>query len=341
MDTRILQSFKLALAQQKQNLLDWLRNSPPNEKEIRLGPADSQAVDARLHTLDEALVKAENKTLGLCEVCHDYVELDRLEMDFTACVCIDHYSPEQKRQLESELELSHKVQKALLPQQIPVVAGLELSAFSQPAQIVGGDYYDFFQFRDGTFGLVIADVMGKGLPASMLMASLQASLRILVTDHDSPAEVIQKLNRVFCHNIHLIKFITIFLGRYDVNARRLEYCNAGQNPPLLVRQGQTESIHWLKPTGAAIGLAESFEYDNASIDLQPDDVLVFYTDGLIEAMNTGEEEYGEERLVEVVRASADRGARDTLREIRLSLHDFTASTSLEDDFTLIVAKGSA
>lgn len=117
-------------------------------------------------------------------------------MDFTASVCIDHCSAEQRRELEAELELSHKVQKAL-PQEIPHIPGLQLAAFSQPAAIVSGDYFDFFRFRDGALGLAVADVVGKGLPASMLMANLQAALRILVPESDGPAAVIRRLNRLF------------------------------------------------------------------------------------------------------------------------------------------------
>src|SRR6185503_8199767 len=132
-----------------------------------------------------------------CVVCNDYVETSRLEVDYTAHVCIDHYTDDQRRRLEKELELSQKVQKALLPQEIPDMPGLELAAFSQPARIVGGDYFDFFTFSDGSSGFVIADVMGKGIAASLLMASFQASLRILISQENSPTEVVKRLNELF------------------------------------------------------------------------------------------------------------------------------------------------
>src|SRR5262249_34364665 len=154
-------------------------------------------------------------------------------VDYTASVCIDHYTDDQRRKLENELQLSQKVQKALLPQQVPDLPGLELAAYSQPARIVGGDYFDFFKFKNGSPGFVIAAVMGKGVAASLLMASLQASLRILVTEEDSPAEVARRLNQLFCHNINLAKFVTLFLARYEPESRTLYYCNAGHNPPLL------------------------------------------------------------------------------------------------------------
>jgi sigma-B regulation protein RsbU (phosphoserine phosphatase) len=336
MDTKILQRFRENLQQQRQNLVDWLRRTPAEKKQIRLGPASEQEVSAHLQVLDTALAKADNQTLGLCEVCHDYIETDRLEMDFTACVCIDHYSAEQKRRLESELELSHKLQKALLPQQLPEVPRLQIAAFSQPAEIVGGDYFDFFRFQDQAYGLAIADVMGKGLPASMLMASLQASLRILGPENHSPAEMAQRLNGLFCHNIHLIKFITLFLGSFDPATRVLKYCNAGHNPPLLVRSNG--AIHWLQPTGAAIGLAESFSFKVETVALSLGDVLVLYTDGVTEAMTAAREEFGENRLAELVRQKADLNSKDLLKELRLTLHEFTGGQGFNDDVTMVVGK---
>ncbi|MDZ7290193.1 MAG: PP2C family protein-serine/threonine phosphatase [candidate division KSB1 bacterium] len=340
MDTKILQHFRENLLQKRQNLLDWLKNTPAPKKQIHLGPANEQKVLAHLQVLDAALAKANDQTLGLCQVCHEYVEPDRLEMDFTVCVCIDHYSDEQKRRLEAELELAHKFQKALLPQQLPEIPGLQIAAFSQPAEIVGGDYFDFFHFRDHTHGLAIADVMGKGLPASMLMASLQASLRILGPENDSPAALAQRLNGLFCHNIHLIKFITLFLGSFDPETRVLKYCNAGHNPPLLFRrdakgphQGQ-----WLQPTGAAIGLAESFTFGMDTVVLSPGDILVLYTDGVTEAMNSNREEFGEARIVDLVRQNADMSAGELILALRLALREFTGVQSYTDDLTVMVAK---
>jgi len=337
MDTKILQRFRENLRQQGQNLREWLNNTPAKKKQMRLGPADERAVQAHLHVIDTALAKAENLTLGLCEVCHDYVETDRLEMDFTACVCIDHYSAEQKRRLETELELSHKLQKALLPQHMPEISGLQVAAFSQPAEIVSGDYFDFFRFRDDSHGFAIADVMGKGLPASMLMASLQASLRILGPENDSPAGVAQRLNALFCHNIHLIKFITLFLGSYNPATRALKYCNAGHNPPLLFRR-EKQTAQWLQPTGAAIGLAESFTFGVETVALSPGDVLVLYTDGVTEAMNAAREEFGENRLADFTRRKADLHPKDFIKALRLVLREFADGQAHHDDVTILAGK---
>ncbi len=340
MDTKILQRFRENLLQQRQNLRDWLDNTSAAKKQIRLGPANEQAAKAHLQVIDTALTKTENQTLGLCRVCNDYVETDRLEMDFTACVCIEHYSAEQRRQLESELELSHKLQKALLPQEAPNIPGLQIHAFSQPAEIVGGDYFDFFRFRDQAHGFAIADVMGKGLPASMLMASLQASLRILAPENDSPAAVAQRLNNLFCHNIHLIKFISLFLGSYDPATRVLKYCNAGHNPPLLFRcdEQRAKRVQWLQPTGAAIGLAESFTFRMETVILLPGDILVLYTDGVTEAMNAAREEFGENRLADFTQQQAALSPKEFVKALRLAVNEFAGERALHDDVTIVVGK---
>ncbi len=340
MDTRILQRIRENLQRQRQNLLEWWQATPTAKKKIRLGTVDEASAQAHLQQLEEALARADNQTLGLCEVCHEYIEADRLALDFTACVCLDHYSAEQRRELEAELELSHKVQKALLPQEIPRIPGLQLAAFSQPAAIVGGDYFDFFRFRDGAPGLAVADVMGKGVPASMLMANLQAALRILVPENHSPLAVISRLNRLFCHNVHLIKFITIFLARFEADRRMLQYCNAGHNPPLLLHGHEQANppFLWLQPTGAAIGLAESFDYRSETISLAARDMLVLYTDGVTEAMNAAQEEFGEERLMQTATQFRHASPRHLIRQVRLALHDFTGRKGFADDVTIMAVK---
>ena len=246
----------------------------------------------------------------------------------------------EKGRLEAELELSQKVQKALLPQQAPDIPGLDVAAFSQPAEIVGGDYFDFFHFRDNSHGLAIADVMGKGMSASMLMASLQAALRILVPEHDSPAEAVRRLNDLFCHNIHLTKFVSLFIGRFDHNSYTLTYCNAGHNPPLLYHSRPTgrEQISWLRPTGAAIGLVEASQFTVETVTLSPGSILLLYTDGITEALNQRAEELGQARLAEFVRQASTLPARELVRELRQQLQDFTQGQPLQDDTTLVVFK---
>jgi len=334
MDERAFGKIRESLLEQSQQIEEWLKDAPKEEKQARLGPLKETAIQKHLEVLHTAAAKAEDKTLGLCTVCSDYIEPCRLEVDYTACVCIDHYTEDQRRKLEKELELSQKVQKALLPQEIPNLPGLEVAAFSQPARIVGGDYFDFFHFKDGSPGFVIADVMGKGVAASLLMASLQASLRILVTQESSPAEVVKRLNHLFCHNINLTKFVTLFLARYDKDSHILSYSNAGHNPPLVFGT----DIQWLHSTSPAIGLVEEFQCHTSEMKLSPGDMLLLYTDGVTEARNSTEEEFGPERLIEIATQNPGVSAREILSHVRRALRGYTDGQPPEDDTTLLAAK---
>lgn len=340
MESNVFGNIRGSLLEKRHNLMEWFRTTPTQKRQVRLGPANERAVQAHLQVLDTALEKTATKTLGQCTVCHDYVETDLLEMDYTACVCIDHLSPKEKRNLEYELELSQTVQRALLPQQVPEIPGLELAAFSRPAQIVGGDYFDFFPFRDGAHGLAIADVAGKGMSASLLMASVQAALRTLVPANESPVDVLQYLNHLFCHNIHFTTFVTLFLGSFDQATHTLTYSSAGHNPPLIFhKQGSArDPISWLQPTGAAIGLVEESQFTSETITLSPGDILLLYTDGVTEAINSREEEFGTQRLAAFVRQGSSLPAKDLVRALRDVLQEFTDGQPLADDTTIVACK---
>jgi sigma-B regulation protein RsbU (phosphoserine phosphatase) len=340
METKVFERIRRNLLEKRQNLTDWLNTTPTQERKVRLGPADEMAVHAHMHVLDTALEKAENETLGRCKVCHDYIESDLLEVDYTACVCLDHLSAGEKRLLESELELSQAIQKALLPQGVPAIPGLDLAFFSRPSQILGGDYFDFLQFRDGVPGLAIADVVGHGISASLLMASIQTALRTLVPESDSPSDVLQRVNRFLLHNVHFTTFVTIFLGRFNNGTCTLNYCNAGHNPPLIFRKQETgrNPVSWLQPTGAAIGLVEEFQISSETITLALGDILLLYTDGVTEAVNLQEEEFGRERLAALVRQESDLSAKELVQALRHMLREFTNGQPLADDTTIVACK---
>lgn len=329
--------FRHSLLQKRQNLTAWLSSAPSQNREVHLGPVKERAVQSHLLVLDTAIARADNQTLGLCEVCHEPIESGLLEMDYACCVCLDHFSAEERERLEFELELSIKVQQALLPQQVMEIPGMEVAAFSRPAAIVGGDYFDFYRFRDDAYGLLIADVVGHGMSASLIMASLQASLRILVPDYDSPADVIRRLNQLFYHNINMTNFVSLFLARFDPQTRQLTYCNAGHNPPLLVRPQSNgeEPLSWLHPTGAAIGLVEEVEFGTATVTLEPGDLLLLYTDGVTEAMNPQDEEFGPQRVAELLRQDPYQPAQELIRRLRYQLSEFTGNQPLADDTTIV------
>ena len=286
--------------------------------------------------------KAATDTLGICKICHYPVEDSLIEMDYTSEVCLAHFSPQEIRHLEYELELSQIVQRALLPQQVPQISGVDVAAFSRPAQIVGGDFFDFSRFRNGAYAFVIADVAGKGMSAGMIMASVQAALRSLIPISEQPVEVLTTLNEVFSHNIQFTTFVTLFLGAYDPATRMLTYCNAGHNPPLLSRRsGDAEvSDHWLKPSGAAIGLVDDPHFQGEQVQLQPGDTLLLYTDGVTETFNPQNEEFGYERLAGLAHRNPDQAARVLIRELQSELLEFSNHQQLVDDITVIACRFS-
>ncbi len=337
METSVFQNIQRSIQVKRQNLINWLSAAPASEREVRLGPEDEQAVQAHIRVLDSALDKIEEDALGICEVCHDNVDAELLEMDYTASVCLDHFSEEDRRQLETDLELSQVLQKALLPHRAPAIPGLDVAAFSRPAQIVGGDYFDFLRFRDGAHGLAIADAMGHGLSASLLMTGLQTSLRTLVPESKAPEEVLRRINHFYLHNVNFTTLITAFLGKFDPVARTLTYSNAGQNPPALYR-AQQDQVAWLTPTGAAIGFVEDYEISAQSVSLAKGDVLLLYTDGVVEATNDAKEEFERERLEASVRQNAGLPAQEIVHAVRQSLKEFTGSQPLADDLTILACK---
>lgn len=339
MSENLFDRMRAGLLNQRQNLEDWMKRTPDHTKKLRLGSQKEELIEKHLKTLDTAIAKTHDHTLGLCDVCHEYIEATRLEMDYTACVCLEHMSGEQKSRLEEELELSQKVQKALLPHKIPDIPGLQLAVYSQPAQIIGGDYFDFFEMKDQKFGFALGDVMGKGMPASLLMANLQASLRILVQEHVAPERVLDRLNCLFIHNIRLTKFVTLFVAQYDTQNRTLTYSNAGHNPPLWLREEpEGISVNWLKPTGAAVGLIENAAFRSETIQLEPRDLLVFYTDGVTETQSPKEEEFGEEHLTEIIRSNRSCTPAALIKTIRESLRTFAGKDNLADDTTIMAAR---
>jgi sigma-B regulation protein RsbU (phosphoserine phosphatase) len=284
--------------------------------------------------VDTALEQAAEQTLGLCEVCHTTIDTELLEMDYTRCICLDHFSEQERRQLEDELEFTQQVQQALLPQSMPEIPDMSLAVFSRPAQIVSGDYFDFFQFEDGAPGLVIADAMGHGVSASMIMTSLQTALRTLAPDSRSPAEVLGRVNRYFLHNSHFTTFVTVFLGQYDPLTHRLTYCNAGHNPPALYRK-QEHKVEWLQPTGAALGLIEDNSLGSGSLWLNEGDILLLYTDGVTDATNAQQEAFGAGRLAAALMQNSGLESRGLVRAIRQALLEFTGEAVLSDDVTLV------
>jgi sigma-B regulation protein RsbU (phosphoserine phosphatase) len=338
METSLAKDIERGLSEKRARLDEWCATCEREAMMIRMGQADETKLQDHMQVIDASLQKLGQGVLGECEVCHGTVDSELLRMDYTACVCLDHYSEDERRQLETELELSQVIQRAMLPQKTPAIAGLDISAFSRPAQIIGGDYFDFLQFKDGSHGFVVADVSGHGVSAAMLMTSLQTAFRTLVPETDSPVAVLERINRLYIHNINFTTFVTVFFSRFDPAARTLTYANAGHNHALLHRGPGQEA--WLGPTGPAIGLTEGFNIAPGEARLEAGSTLVLYTDGVTEAGDSRGELFGRERLAQVIRRDGDRPAAALIRLILEALNDFTGGNPLEDDITLMICKAA-
>jgi sigma-B regulation protein RsbU (phosphoserine phosphatase) len=191
--------------------------------------------------------------------------------------------------------------------------------------------------------LAIADVAGHGISASLHVASVQTLLRALVAGSDSPADVAWRMHHLLVHNVRFSTFVTLFLGAFDPATHMFTYCNAGHNPPLVVRDGDGsgESLNWLWPTGAAIGLVEEFTFRDEAVRLVPGDLLVLYTNSITEAFGADGQPFGREELAEVVRRVANPSPKDLIGLVRQELEAFTVGQPAADDTTLIVCRVTA
>lgn len=236
-----------------------------------------------------------------------------------------------------ELEIAREVQEQLFPQELPRVPGLDLAGHCRPARGVGGDYYDFLALGPDRLGLAIGDVSGKGIPAALLMASLQASLRGQASFGTRDlAELMERVNKLICASSSANRYATFFYAEYSPSTRRLAFVNAGHNAPMLLRSGGR--IERLEAGGPVVGLIEFASYAAAQVELRPGDVLLAYTDGLSEAMSPAEEEWGEERLAQALRSCDGTPAAQAVERLMRDADAFAAGAPQHDDMTLLVVR---
>jgi sigma-B regulation protein RsbU (phosphoserine phosphatase) len=253
---------------------------------------------------------------------------------------------QERMRLQSELDIAREVQFRLFPQSVPQVPGLDLYGVCKAARSVSGDYYDFLKLDEHRVGLVLGDVSGKGISAALLMAAIQSALRAQLYDAASggadsdlnklsTARVVDRLNRQLYANTPLEKYVTFFFAVYDSRSRNLSYTNAGHLPPLLFRNGTVER---LRVGGTVVGLFPSATYQVGEVQLEPHDLLLAYTDGITEPENTFGEEFGEPRLLDVMRGMLNASPEAVVTEIYRTVNEWTGSPELQDDMTLVLAK---
>lgn len=244
---------------------------------------------------------------------------------------------EQAEQLTAhDLEQAAEIQRRLLPATAPELRGLQLAGCSMPCRTVGGDYYDYLVYPDEHVGLAIGDVAGKGMPAALLMSSLQAKVQAIAETSPSPAALVARLNRSVAATCPDNRFVTFFYSRLNLRSGELAYCNAGHNPPLLARADGT--VVRLDGGGPVLGILPGIGYREQSCQLEAGDLLLLYSDGVTEAQAPDGEEFGEERLEEIVRASRGDSAETVLAKVNVAIRDFMAGRPAADDITLVAAR---
>lgn len=250
-----------------------------------------------------------------------------------------HREASEKRAMENELRTAREVQRILLPQTDPVVPGFRISGTNLPARIISGDYYDYIDLGDGKCGIVIADVSGKGVPAGLLMAMCRSALRSVAAGEMSPSKALAQVNRQLFPDIREDMFISMAYGILDGMTGKLTLSRAGHDPALCYRRvsGAVES---LRSPGLALGVDSGQVFERITKDqeitLDPGDCVLFYTDGVREAVDAQEEEFGMERMADVFKQSAPLGAETVLVRMQEELKAFTGESTQMDDITLVV-----
>lgn len=273
-----------------------------------------------------------------------------------------------EERLRRELALAAEVQQRLFPEGPPMVSSLDLSGFCQPARGVGGDYYDFLALDNQQIGIAIADVAGKGMSAALVMSTVQATLRSQAMSYNALIQpdgwlstLVATLNRLLCRSTGSANYVTFFYAQFDESTRRLTYVNAGHNPPFLIRargaeavlaqpangnghyslttNGQmTDDLSRLTAGGMVIGMFEHCMYEYETVQMQPGDMLFAFTDGLSEALNSEGEEFGEERLQDVLGSLAQLPVSEIRDEVVRLVKDWCAGAPQHDDLTFIILK---
>lgn len=261
-----------------------------------------------------------------------FANIAAIRIEHARLVEVEH----AERILMHDLEQAAEIQRNLFPQHPPMLAGLELSGRSLPCRSVGGDYFDYIPMPDGRMLVVVADVSGKGLAASLLMSSLQARVHALCEVQNDIAKLVSRLNHSIKANTPDNKFITGFFALIDPDTGEVEYCNAGHNPPVVSRH--SGRVELLTAGGPVLGILPNITYTGGRTRLEVGDLLVMYSDGVSEATNIRGEEFGEEAVAQIAQACVDRTADEVLMEIARQLRTFLGECPPNDDVTMVVAR---
>lgn len=292
------------------------------------------ALEDLLHEVDAALDRLGAGTYGRCEICHDPIEDELLLADPLARFCKGDLSDAQVRALQEDLELAARIQAGLLPKAEMQVDGWSAARLYHPLGAVSGDYCDLAPAADGSLFFAMGDVAGKGIAASMLMAHLQAMVRILL-DADTPLDLLlEKVSRTLCETTLPAHFATLACGRAHPSGE-VEMANAGHMPPLVIRGGRVAEI---AATGLPVGMFCQARFSVSRVLLGPGDALLLYTDGYTESRDPAGAEFGRERLASLLALNAGLPPKDILAALMHELDRFRAGTPITDDLSLMALR---
>ena len=305
-------------------------------------------VEQKVRSMIAVPLQTNDRVIGLIYVDSPHLirEFSREDLNLltvmanVAAIRIEHARlneiEEAERAMAKDMEQAALIQKALLPSQAPIVAGLDIAGNTTACRTVGGDYFDYLTFPDGRVGVLVGDVAGKGMPASLLMSSLQARVQVLFEEADELARKITRLNKAVCANCPDNRFITFFMTVVNPATGELVYTNAGHNPPLLVRAAG--GFELLKGGGVILGILPMAQYKETIAQMEPGDVLVMFSDGVTEAANPSDEDFGEERLGKLVESMRNRKASEIVEAIEVAVNEFTQGAPAADDITVVIVR---
>ena len=306
---------------------------------------------SRVRSMIAAPLQTGENVIGIIYVDNDVIlrpfsqdDLDLLTvMANVAAIRIEHARlaeiEQSEKLMEADLTQASEIQRSLLPTEPPVYDGWELAGLNLPCRTVGGDYFDFIPYQDGRLAVVVGDVSGKGLPAALLMSSLQAKVHMLRETNPSPSQAVGTLNRSLTERCPLGKFITFFYALLDPASGAVAYSNAGHNNPLLLRRDG--SVEVLPGNGLVMGLFAAVHYEVKKTKLAPGDMLVLYSDGVTEAADTADVEFGEQGLAEFLVARKSERCEDMVNQLVEHMRKWRGTSSFADDFTIVLVRRTA
>src|SRR5215468_12043074 len=306
------------------------------ERRDRVAAAISSAgpdpqLTALLREVDAALARFESGTYGICEVCHDTVEAARLIANPLERFCLDHLSASEQRDLEADLRLAAEIQRGLLPSHDLRIDGWHFDYGYEPARMVSGDYVDIIQSGNDDLYFVLGDVSGKGIAASMLMSKLHAVFRSLIPLHLGVDQLTERASRLFGDSTLPGQYATLICGRASKNGA-VSICNAGHPPALLSRSGKIEQI---AATGLPLGMFPNQKFSLGNLNLESGDTVLLYTDGVPEALNSRDEEYGMSRLIEIAKTSSSLPPEELIASCLSNVAAFRGARSQSDDVSMM------